>query len=328
VTVRALAEAPATPWVPGGLAPPAPVPWAGPPPGVTPGAPAHVDSALRAPGREAVLDVVRAAVVTLSSLILGLALNLVIGTGLSERAAQARALDQFRQELALGTAPVGPRAHGRLLSLGTPVALLEIPSIGVRQVVGEGTTPEALMAGPGHLPSTVFPGGAGTSIVFGRAAAYGGPFARLAELRRGARVVVVTGVGTSTFRVVDLRRARGVIPPLGPGRGRLTLATATGSPYVPTGVQWVDADLVSPVLASAAPVTRTVAPDERPLGVSTSTLRALAVWLVVLAGVLAGGTWVWQRRGRAQAWIVFSAPVIVIGYLLTDTVAQLLPNLT
>jgi len=326
VTLHALAE-PAPSWEPG-----SPSPVADPftaarfgPPG---GQPLSGGWAGRAPRWEAVVDVVRVAAVTLSSLVLGLTLNLVVASGVSQRAAQVRVFDQFRQELELGTAPVGPRAQGRPLAPGTPMALLEVPSIGLEQVVGEGTTAGVLMTGPGHLPSTVFPGGAGTSIILGRAAAYGGPFARIAELRPGAKVVTVTGVGTSRFRVVDIRRAGGTIPALKPGAGRITLATATGSPYVPTGVVWVDADLVGSVLPSEAPFSHVVAADERPLAADTAALGPLAAWLFVLAAVLALGTWVWHRKGRAQAWIVFSAPVIVIGYFITGHVAQLLPNLT
>jgi len=48
------------------------------------------------------------------------------------------------------------------------VALLSIPAIGISaMVVVEGTTPENLTLGPGHLRDTPLPGQAGISVIFG-----------------------------------------------------------------------------------------------------------------------------------------------------------------
>ena len=43
-------------------------------------------------------------------------------------------------------------ANGHLLALGTPIAVLRIPSLGMREVVGEGTTGSVLDIGPGPSP--------------------------------------------------------------------------------------------------------------------------------------------------------------------------------
>lgn len=295
-------------------------PYAGPAPGPGPGPEPTPTGSLT--------DVVRVALLTLSAVVLGLALNLELGSGVEHQAAQTRLFDSFRQQLALGTAPLGPTGpHRRPLSLGTPIALLQIPSIGVKEVVGEGTTSAVLMSGPGHVRSTIFPGGAGTSIIFGRAAAYGGPFGRLDELHKGESIKVVTQVGSSTFRVVDTRRAGDVVPPLAAGSGRLTLATATGSRFVPSGVLWVDADLVGTPLPAASPAVHRVPANESPLGIDTGSLWVLALWLGVLALVLTGAVWTWHRRGHAQTWIIFSAPVIVAAYVVASHASLLLPNL-
>jgi LPXTG-site transpeptidase (sortase) family protein len=274
------------------------------------------------------LEIVRIAFLTLSVLTLGLVLNLAVASGLEYHAAQAQAFNTFRDQLAAGTAPIGPLGGDhRLLAPGAPMALLEIPSIGVKDVVGEGTTGQVLMSGPGHLRSTVFPGGVGTSVIFGRAEAYGGPFAHISQLRAGALIKVTTGVGTSLFRVTDVRHAGSVVPNLAAGRGRLTLATATGSSFIPTGVVWVDARLTSRPLPAAAPVSGVVSAAERPLATDTAGLWALALWLVVLALVLGGAVWAWHRRGHVQAWIIFTAPVVLVAYFVADHVALLLPNL-
>lgn len=272
---------------------------------------------------------VRLVLTVLTVLALGVCFYLVLGSGIEHTAAQSSAMAQFNDELSQGTAPIRPTtAGGALLPAGTPIALLEIPALGVREVVGEGTTSAALIRGPGHERSTVFPGGTGTSVLMGRAAAFGGPFGRLADLRPGAVITVVTGVGTSTFRVVDVRTAGQLIPPLTAGEARLTLATAAGSPFFPSGVVWVDADATTPALAAARPPMATVPADELPLGSSPGAYWGVLLWLLVLVGVLAAAAWTWRRRGHAQAWIIFVAPLLVIGYSITGEVARVLPNLT
>ena len=52
-----------------------------------------------------------------------------------------------------------------------------------------------LLAGPGHLRKTVLPGQVGTSVVYGRAATYGGPFGELDQLRVGDEIKVVMAQG-------------------------------------------------------------------------------------------------------------------------------------
>jgi hypothetical protein len=253
---------------------------------------------------------------------------LVIGSRLSEQAAQSDRFAQIRGRLALGTAPVGPTDdHGRLLPLGTPIAVIRIPALGRHQVIGEGTTSAALESGPGHLRSTVFPGGAGTSVIFGRAASYGGPFHGITKLRRGDEIVVTTGVGRARFRVVDVRYAGDPIPPLRSGRARLTLVTATGRSFLPDGVVSVDADGSGKALAAASPVMRSVPASEQPLGTDTSSTWALVLWLELLVVVVAAGVWLWHRRSPAHAWLLCFAPLLWVGTEVARAGTRLLPNL-
>jgi hypothetical protein len=67
--------------------------------------------------------------------------------------------------------------------------------------------------------------------------------------------------------------------------------------------------------------------SERPLGIDTSTLWALSLWLVSMAALFAAAVWTWRRRGHAQAWIVFTAPIALVWLLASDQIARLLPNL-
>ncbi len=271
----------------------------------------------------------RAGLWVVAGVTLGVGLFLVLGSGLQYRASQSAAYALFRGELAAGTAPILPRqADRRPLRLGTPVALLTIPSLGLRAMVGEGTTGSVLADGPGHERSTVFPGGAGTSVIMGRAAAFGGPFGRLAQLRRGATIYVRTGAGEERFKVVDVRKTGKRIPVLASNAARLTLVTASGRAFFPSGVVWVDADAVGPPLPAAAPLVASVPSDERPLGTSIGSAWLLFMWLAILVLALVGAAFTWHFRGRAYAWIIFTAPVVVIGYVIADELARLLPNLT
>jgi sortase A len=271
------------------------------------------------------LSQVRSGLIMVAILSLGLVLDLTVVSGWIHRSDQAALFNRFRTELALGTGPVG--AVKPPLALGSPMALITIPSIGVKQVVVEGTTGAALMSGPGHVRSTVFPGGAGNSVILGRAASFGGPFGQISRLVPGQRIIVTTQVGRSVFRVIGVRRGKGHIVQMASGTSRITLQTASGTPFVPSGVVSVYADKLGAPLAASAPPVSAVTLAELPLGVDTSTLWALFFWLELLAVLVAGAVWTWRRRGRAQAWIVFTAPLSLVWILTSAQIVRLLPNL-
>jgi sortase A len=267
----------------------------------------------------------------LAVVLLGFAASLAGASWLEHRSAQVAAFNTLRIELANGTAPVAQTdSDGKLLDLGAPVARLTIPAIGLNEVVLEGTTSGVLTAGPGHERDTVLPGQAGTSIIMGRAAAYGGPFRNLQRLDFGATITVTTGQGVSTYRVIGSRRAGDMVPPpLAAGKGRMTLVTATGTPFMPDGLLRVDADLVSAV----QPTPRAVIPRgsvparEQAMGTDASTAWALAFLLQGLLLVAVGATWAWRRWGRPQTWIVFLPLTLLFGLEAADQLARLLPNL-
>lgn len=277
------------------------------------------------------LQLARGALVVVFVLSVSLLLEILLLSSVQQRSAQQRAFDQFRGQLAQGTGPVGPTdADGRELRPGAPVAYIEIPSIGVRQVVGEGTAAGTLFDGPGHRRDTPLPGQAGVSVLFGRKAAFGGPFARIHRLRSGALIRVTTGQGAFDYRVTTLRHD-GDAPPAAPaeGAGRLLLATAAGRPYVPSGVLRVDAELTVPA-AATPPRLRSYASlpaAERVMAADTGTLWALALWLQALIAVVVGAVWAWHRKGPARAWVVFLPPVFLTGLFTSGEAARLLPNL-
>lgn len=275
------------------------------------------------------------ALTVLAAFALGLLLYLTVGGDIEYHVAQTIRYSSFRKALALGTAPTGPLTRtGQLLPVGTPVALLHIPSIGLTTVVGEGTTPEALLDGPGHFRGTPLPGQPGISEIIGRETAFGGPFSRIHDLKPGAIIDVTVGFGTNfeTFKVLDVRSKGDPVPPY-PKSGESRLVLTTGMswlPYIPSGLVYVDADLVSKVQpAAVSTISPSALPrDEYPGNGDTSTLWALALWLEALGAVVAVWTWAWYRWGRWRTWVALTPPLVLIGYFVADQVARTLPNVS
>jgi len=257
-------------------------------------------------------------------------LQLTVIGSFQERAAQRQAFDHFREQLAFGTAPTsGTDELGQPLALGTPIAYLEIPNIGVKQVVGEGTTAGVLLDGPGHERDTVFPGQFGTSVIMGRRAAFGGAFGRISSLAVGDQLNITTAQGIFIYEVVGVRQEGDVIPAVPAGSARLILVTAAGSAFVPNGVLRVDANLVGTPVVGATPPFRpaTLAASERAMHGDTSTLFVLALWLQALLLLSIAAIWAWHRWGHAQAWVVFLPPLLLVGLATSGEAVRLLPNL-
>lgn len=277
------------------------------------------------------LHAVRTGLVVVLLLSAGFLVHIVIVSALQQRSAQQGLFDRFRAELAEGTAPIGPTdLDGRALAIGDPVAFLEIPAIGMRQVVVEGTTGGAVLEGPGHRRDTPLPGQAGVSVIAGRRTAFGGPFARITELEPGASIQVTTGQGEFEFEVIGVRREGDPFPaPPAADVGRLVLATADGRPLLPDGVVRVDAEMTADALPGPARLltSATLPASEDLLAADTDRLWALALWLQALVIGAVGAVWAWHRWGRAQAWVVFLPALLLVSLYVSNHTAQLLPNL-
>ncbi len=277
------------------------------------------------------LQLVRSALLLAFVLSFTLLLEMVLISGLQQHASQARAFDGFREQLALGTVAIGPMNEaGTVIALGTPVAYLEIPSIGLHQVIGEGTTSAVLMTGPGHSRDTPLPGQLGTSVVMGRRASFGGPFADIDGLHKGDAITVTTGQGVFLYKVLGVRRdGDPTPPPAAKGSSRITLVTAAGRAFMPEGALRVDADLDgTPVVGPRRLVSAAGLPSqERVMAGDSRTLWVLAFWLQALIILSIGAVWSWHRWGRAQTWVVFLPPLLLVGLAASGEAARLLPNL-
>lgn len=274
---------------------------------------------------------VRMAVGLVAALLLGMVLFLTVYGQLAHVIAQDRLNRQFREELLAGTAPVSEGTfEGVLLRDGDPVAQLQIPEIGVDETIVEGTTSGVLAAGPGHRRDTVLPGQAGVSVIMGRAAAFGGPFARLQELQPGEEFTVVTGQGEHTYQVIGVRYVGDPSPaPITAGQGRLILVTARGPAFVPTGVLRVDAELTSTVKPPGARATTHASLPEAAteLAGDTSHLWALVFVLQAIVAVEIAAVWTYRRIGARQAWTVVVPVGLLVALAAADQLTRLLPNL-
>ncbi|MBA2954208.1 sortase [Nocardioides sp. MAH-18] len=254
-------------------------------------------------------------------------LYMVVLSGFEQSHAQSSLYHQFRTQLALATAPTGAVAPG------TPVALLSVPDAGISNlVVVEGTRPEQLQDGPGHVLGGVLPGQQGSSVIAGKSVSFGAPFARVGELSAGDPVVVTTGQGRFVYDVIGVRTdGDPVPPPLEDGSSRLTLLTSLRGSGL-AGLQAGSSVYVDAVLADdAVPAGQTAPVDTQARrmsgGLDPTTLALLALSLQGLVAALAGFVWAWFSWSRRAAWIAGAPCVLAALWLVSSTSTRLLPGL-
>ena len=157
--------------------------------------PATAKASAKARGSDSTVRSVGVTLTLLAVAILGFVGYLYYLSGVQEARAQTTLYARLQGELGGATAPTGPAIPGHPVSPssdaavpGDPIALLDIPAIGISDmVIVEGTSPENLTLGPGHLRDTPFPGQAGISVVFGRRATFGSPVQRPTAAAQGRR---------------------------------------------------------------------------------------------------------------------------------------------
>ena len=238
-------------------------------------------------------------------------------SAIQEARTQSNSFTTLRNQLGQQIAPLGP------VKPGTAVAILNIPAIGIKDmVVVEGTSPENLQLGPGHVRDTPLPGQTGVSEIIGRRATFGGPFASLTKLRRGAKLTVITGQGTARYTIV----ARGDSGHLveDPAPNRLLLFTSC-SAFIPTSYCYLDADLTSapqPDPGGRPAINST----EVPLSGDNGALVLTMVWGMALVLVSAAGTVAASRWSPWLAYLAAAPAALAVLWNLYQSLAALLPN--
>ncbi|HZI42884.1 MAG TPA: class D sortase [Gemmatimonadaceae bacterium] len=97
------------------------------------------------------------------------------------------------------------------VSIGAPVARLQIPRIGLDEIVLEGVGDDELNAGPGHLPGSVLPGVSGNAIISAHRDRH---FHRLDELQLGDTIRTETGHSSGLWVIVGRRVVERATPAL------------------------------------------------------------------------------------------------------------------
>lgn len=259
----------------------------------------------------------------LAALVLGFVFYLYYLSGVQEARTQTRLYATLSCQLAelpqCKVAPLGAAPPG------SPVAVLNIPVIGIHnEVVVEGTSPENLELGPGHLRNTSLPGQAGIAVLYGRRATFGGPFGRIPQLRPGDLIKVTTGQGTAVYRVKLTGDSSHRIL-INPDPDQLLLLTAD-SALVPRHYLEVSADLVSkpqPFPGGLPSIT----PAETALSNDPNALILTMAWGLALVAVSAAGTVAASRWARWPAYLITAPVALAIVWCLYENIAALLPNL-
>jgi sortase A len=209
---------------------------------------------------------------------------------------------------------------------GRPVGVLTIPSLGLTQVVVEGTSATDLLNGPGLMPGTARPGSLGNSVIAGHRTIAGSPFARLDHLRHGNRILVVTSQGRYVYRVLAVGTTRtGQRDPTSPNRHpRLTLVTsnpsANGRLYVVAALRTAPNRLPIPRHPPTA--------AERGLTGDSAAVAPSILWGLLLAAAF-GVTFYayWRFRGRHWSVYLLSTPVLLaITFVWYGNLIRLLPG--
>ena len=266
--------------------------------------------------------VLRSAAGAFAFLIVAFALFLFVASGLIAQRDQVVLERTMRDQLARAVAPVGGN-----IRVGSPVAVLEIPALDIRQIVGEGSTPDVTKSGAGHVRATPMPGQPGNSVVMARRSTFGAPFRHIDSLIKGDIIRVVTGQGRSQYRVTGVERVPAGDPSLfatSSRAGVLSLVTADDA-LTPSGYSVTRARLVTPAFQSTRHA-RTISATETGLVGQGGGLTALAVALMLLALIGAGTTWLFLSWRPWSAYLV-AAPVILAGiWLVSNLASGILPS--
>jgi hypothetical protein len=238
-------------------------------------------------------------------------------SGVSEDRAQNTMYKTFAGVLSQAIAPTRTGVEGG------PVAVLNIPRIGISDlVVVEGTSSRDLSRGPGHVVASALPGQVGVSVLYGKVATFGAPFAHLERLNRGDRITVTTGQGTALYTVESFGTNKKPAPDTAPNR--LVLETANSSTDPRFAVQ-VTADLRSapqpnPGGRPGVPTTHQVLAND------AESLLPLALWSQVLLLVSIGGTVAARFWSRWPAYLCVAPVVAAVLWNVYENLAGLLPN--
>lgn len=205
---------------------------------------------------------------------------------------------------------------------GDPVAVIDIPRLGVERIVVEGSGVDQLRAGPGHQTGSAAPGAAGNVVVAGHRVTYGDPFRDVDVLRIGDTITITTAAGPVEYYVSEQGRRTSAddAEPFGDfGDDRLTLVTSDPL-YQASDHLIVVAQPVDPL----PPMGVVERKEQKPIGTPGGSLLPVLFW----AGALGGIAVAFRRLRRSRPRPVSIAAVVLALIALValfESVGALLP---
>lgn len=272
------------------------------------------------------------------------------GTGFAHSRDQRALKSQFAARLAAGP-PTSFTSTTAVAATSAPtketlpedcqgcVARIDIPKIGLDEVVVEGVGVEQLQRGVGHYPGTKMPGQPGNVAFAGHRTTYGHPFNRLDELEPGDPILVTTLTGmTYRYEMVDQK----IVTPDhvevldDTADNRLTMTTC--HPKLSAAQRMiVTARLVTPPAPvppasptdepSRAAATRGLAGEDH-VGLSggAASRRPAIAWAVLAACAWLGAWAIGRWSGRRWTVYLLASPLfLVLLFLFFENFDRLLP---
>jgi LPXTG-site transpeptidase (sortase) family protein len=217
--------------------------------------------------------------------------------------------------------------HGRVAPNGSPVAVLQIPSIGLKKIVVEGTTAADLQQGPGVMPAAPYPGTGGEAVIAGRHLTFGGVFGSIDRLRPGDVIETVDYLGT--FKYVVTRSfvvgSGQTLPVVKSNLGSLALVTSGGS-VPPSGLYVVQAKLEGTPVKGPARTPAPLNSSELSLGGDSGAILPTVAWGLALVAAVVIIVAAYRRTGRTVLVYVVSTPILLPLAIFTfQNASRLLP---
>jgi len=296
-----------------------------PPPSATPPAPPEQAPQgprdPKAPRDRKPLNAAKAIAVGLmiiSALILMFCGYLFVGSALQSSRSQDVLYEDLREDLAQAVVPVSG-----VIAPGTPLGVLQVPRLNLEQVFVEGSASEQTIKGPGLKLDSVLPGQQGVSILVGRRATFGRPFANLDELQTGDRIVVTTGQGRFEYVVDIVRTTDAPETEIEAVSSRLSLVTSDPA-ITPSRQLIVSAQLDGEALPASTGIAAPI--EDTPGEGSKNRLVALLLWSQLLLVVTCAFTWAATRYPGRALWIGAVPVFLAILWNVFENLAILLPN--
>jgi sortase A len=212
---------------------------------------------------------------------------------------------------------------------GEAVAQLIIPRIGLDSIVLEGVGRPDLRKGPGHYPSSPFPGQEGNSAIAGHRTTYGAPFGNLDQLEDGDKITVRTVQGEFTYIVyeADLVVRPSDVGVLNPDPNRpATLTLTTCNPkYSAQQRLVVKAELEEDPLPPPEDSGTAKLTDE---GLSGEEVSKRPTLIAGAIAVLIGLLWwlVFHRHPRWTSWLIGVVPFAAALFFFYAYLERVLPG--